>query len=92
MGLVVTYPYTVVREKRTPSSKESPMTQLRLAYSQKSRGKPSRKGSIPSSVTLPSSQLLTWKIQRLEEARPAVVAVIERLVDDMLEEIERGHL
>lgn len=70
------------------------MTQLRLAYSQRGRHvtrRPSKK-STPSSVVLPALQLLSWKIERLQHVRPAVVDVIERLVDDMLAEIEQGHL
>lgn len=66
---------------------------LRLAYSRINPPQETRrlrKKSKPSSITLPASALLSWKVERLQELRPAAVDVIERLVDDMLDEIARG--
>lgn len=66
------------------------MAQIRLAYSK--NGKPAMqqppKKSDPSSVVLVSLQFLLWKIERLQEKRPAAVEVLENLVDDMLSELE----
>lgn len=70
------------------------MAQIRLAYSKTGRyvTKSSAKKSAPPSLVLAPLQLLSWKIERLNAQRPAAVEVLENLVDDMLEEIERGHL
>ena len=67
------------------------MTQLRLAYS-RLETETSRKKSKPSSIVWPASKLLSWKIERLQELRPAAVDVIDKLVDDMLREIAQGYL
>lgn len=70
------------------------MTQLRLAY-RSTTGvveKQRRKKSAPSFVVLHRFQLLSWKIERLQAQRPAVVDVIEKLVDDLIAELDRGQL
>lgn len=66
------------------------MSQLRLIWTQTSGSvtKQRRKKSVPSSIVLPGLKLLSWKLERLQKERPAIVDVIERLVDDMLDELE----
>lgn len=68
------------------------MTQLRIAFS---NGKPvtvrSQKRSRPPSVVLQASEALWWKLELLCERRPAVIAVIERLVDDLLDELDNNR-
>lgn len=70
------------------------MSQLRLVYSQTVGRvtKPSRKKSTPPSLVLAASQLLSWKIECLREQRPAAVDVIEKLVDDLLKQVEERTL
>ena len=70
------------------------MSQLRLAFSNLQLApRPIRsKKSKPSPVALDPWQLLLWKIERLDDLRPAAVDVIERLVDDLLRETEGRKL
>lgn len=74
------------------------MTQLRLAYSKSSPAlnendtpetRRSKKKFNESSITLPTLQLLSWKIERLYGGRPAAIEVLERIVDHMLDEMNR---
>lgn len=70
------------------------MSQLRLAFSnlqavpRQTRSKKSR----PSPVVLDHWQPLFWKLERLDDLRPAAVDVIEKLVDDLLREAEGRKL
>lgn len=67
------------------------MSQLRLAFSNlRLVPQPiNSKRSKPSPVVLTRSQLLSWKIEKLEALRPVALDVLERQVDDMLHEAER---
>lgn len=68
------------------------MSELKLVYSTRANvKKKSRKKSSTSPISLPSSQLLSWKLQRLHDERPAAAEVIERLVDAMLARIDSGQ-
>lgn len=68
------------------------MPKLRLVYSKTGRYVTApQKKSTPSSIVLPTSALIFWKIERLQAQRPGAVDVIERLVDNLLAELDRGE-
>lgn len=68
------------------------MSQLRLAFSSGQRVRKKQNDSPTklktSSVVLAGSVFLSWKLERLHELRPDAVGVIERLVDNLLDELE----
>lgn len=67
------------------------MSQLRLVRSNFDRRtlKNTQKRSAPRSIALSKCSLLFWKIERLQARRPAVVDVIENLVDDAIARLDR---
>lgn len=67
------------------------MTQLRLAFSNGKKTSVEKATPTPSvtcSPDLRSSARILQKISRLQRLRPAVVEVIEKLVDDVLDDLE----
>lgn len=80
-------------DKGLPTNKETPLTQLRLIASTRSNenGKNSKLGSAkctPLRRSLPKSPQLALKVMKLQAQRPDLAAVVESLVNDMLDEIE----
>jgi hypothetical protein len=86
----------VVRDKRAPTIKESPMPRRTASTVVNFENYASRlrttSGSFHTSRMrqehLPLLSPLLTKAERLEKLNPKLAAVIERLVDDMLDEIE----